>query len=364
MTWLILIAMTVAVLLLLLWPVVKSRRLAEGLDRSAYDRAIFRDQLAELDRDLARGAIGQSEADAARNEIARRLIGVPADRPPGAVAASSQAAILAALLIPLVAVPLYLREGRPSLPGLPLAARLANAEATGDFDALIAKVERHLDQRPDDVEGWRVLAPAYRRAERWGDAAEAYANILKLQPPDAATLADHAEMQVFANQGLVSADARRGFEAALRLDPKLAKARFFEALALKQEGKAAAARAAYEALLGDAPADAGYRTAVEAELRELNTRPPALSEDTIAAARDMSASDRQAMIRNMVDGLEQKLKADGDDLEGWLKLMRARSVLNDANKASAAYITAKAQFKDKPEALAQLDGLARELKIP
>ena len=364
MIWLIFIAMTVAVLLLLLRPVLKSRPLAEGWDRGAYDRAIFRDQLAELDRDMARGAIGRAEAEAARNEIARRLIGVPADRPRGATAGAPQwVAVLAALLIPLVAVPLYLREGRPSLPDVPLVARLDNAVAAGDFDAMIVKVERHLAGQLDDVKGWQVLAPAYRWAERWGDAAEAYATILTLQPPDAATLADYAEMLVFANQGLVSADARRSFTAALKLDAKLAKARFFEALALKQEGKTGEARAAYEALLADAPADAGYRVAVEAEIREMTARPPALSQDTIAAAQNMSADDQQAMIRSMVDGLEQKLLANGEDLEGWLRLIRARSMLKDAEKASGAYKTARQHFKNRPEALTALDGLAKEIGI-
>jgi cytochrome c-type biogenesis protein CcmH len=69
------------------------------------------------------------------------------------------------------------------------------------------------------------------------------------------------------------------------------------------------------------------------------------------------------MIRTMVDGLEEKLKADGSDLGGWLRLIRARGVLGDTGKAKAAYDRARNQFKDKPEALAQLDGLAREMNI-
>lgn len=365
MIWIVFTIMTVAVLALLLWPVVRARGAGEQAGRGAYDRAIFRDQLAELDRDVERGAIGKTDAEAARNEIARRLIGVPEDAPPAGVAAtSSRLLYLAALVIPLVALPLYLKEGKPALPDVPLAARLDNAIASGDFDALLVKVERHLNDKPDDVQGWQVLAPAYRRAERWGDAADAYANILKLKGPDAGTLADYAEMLVFANQGMVSADARRNFTAALKLDPHLPKARFFEALALKQEDKTDEATRAYEALLADAPPDAGYRPMVEAELKDLKSRPPALSRDTVAQAQTMTANDQQAMIRTMVDGLEQKLKANGDDLQGWLRLIRARSVLNETDRAQAAYKTAREQFKDRPEAIADLEGLAKELNIP
>jgi cytochrome c-type biogenesis protein CcmH len=69
------------------------------------------------------------------------------------------------------------------------------------------------------------------------------------------------------------------------------------------------------------------------------------------------------MIRSMVDGLEEKLKADGNDLDGWLRLIRARVVLGDTDKAKLAYDTAKAQFKDNPQAIAALDGLAKEMNI-
>jgi len=364
MIWIVFIAMTVAVLAVLLRPVMQSGAVAGTPDREAYDRAIFRDQLAELDRDLARGAIGAREAEAARNEIARRLIGTAAVTPQDAAPRlPAWALMLGMLIIPAVAVPLYLRNGQPSLPDVPLAARLDNAIAAGDFDALIVKVERHLAEQPDDVKGWQVLAPAYRKAQRWDDAADAYVNILKRQPPDAATLADYAEMLVFANQGLVSADAGRTFAEALQLDPQLPKARFYAALALKQEGNLAGAKAAFEALLAATPADAGYRPMLEAELRDL-AAPPAANPDAAAAIQSMSEGDQQAAIRSMVDGLEQRLNADGSDLDGWLRLIRARSVLNEQDKAVAAYATAKQKFKDRPDALAALDGLAKELNIP
>lgn len=364
MIWIVFIAMTVAVLAVLLRPVMQSGTVADAPAREAYDRAIFRDQLAELDRDLARGAIGAREADAARNEIARRLIGA-ADVPPQNAVPRLPVwvLILGMLIIPVVAVPLYLRGGQPSLPDVPLAARLDNAIAAGDFDALIVKVERHLAEQPDDVKGWQVLAPAYRKAQRWDDAADAYVNILKRQPPDAVTLADYAEMLVFANQGLVSADAGRAFAEALKIDPQLPKARFYAALALKQEGDVAAAKAALEALLAATPPDAGYRPMLEAELREL-AAPPVANPDAAAAIQSMSAGDQQAAIRGMVEGLEQRLHADGSDLDGWLRLIRARSVLNEPDQAAAAYATAKQKFKDRPDALAALDGLAKELNIP
>jgi cytochrome c-type biogenesis protein CcmH len=78
---------------------------------------------------------------------------------------------------------------------------MEKAAETGDYEALIVKVEQHLALNPDDLEGWKVLAPAYRRGMRWADAAEAMRNIVRLSKPDAEIMADYGEALVMANQG-------------------------------------------------------------------------------------------------------------------------------------------------------------------
>lgn len=363
MIWIIFAAMTAVVIVALLRPIAKGQVLAEGEDRDAHDRAIFRDQLAELDRDLERGAIAAAEAEAARNEISRRLIAAAsqpsAPRPLG----TPPMALLAALIVPLVALPLYLKAGSPLLPDVPLKERLATAAENGDEEALIAQVELHLAAKPDDLKGWEVLVPIYRKAMRWADVAEAQRNILRLSKPTAGGLADYGEALVMANQGTVTSSAHDIVRQARALDPKLPKARFYDALALKQQGNLGAAKAAFEAFLAETPADAPWRSMLEAEIQDMASRPPALDQQTMQDASAMSAEDRQAMIRSMVDGLEEKLKANGGDIDGWLRLIRARGVLGEADKARLAYETAKVQFKDDADALAALDGLAKEMSI-
>lgn len=366
MIWIVFAAMTAAVISALLVPVVKSRGTGAAVDRNAFDRAVFRDQLIELDRDVERGTIGPVEAEAARNEISRRLIAVaeaaPVQKRRSALA-TPLLAILAALLVPAIALPLYLRAGSPQLPDVPLAARMAEAEQNSDIEALIVKVEKHLAEHPDDLEGWKVLAPAYRRSGRWADAAEAYRNIVRLSPADAANLADYAEAMVMDAQGMVSADAHDLFTKALALDPTLPKARFFNGVALKQEGKTEEAKAAFQSFLNDSPPDAPWRSMLTSEIDGLNGRPPALDSKTMADAANMNADDRQAMIRSMVDGLEQKLATNPDDLDGWLRLIRARAVLGDTDKAREAYEKALTQFSGNGDALAQIASLGREMKI-
>jgi len=363
MIWIVFAAMTAVVIGALLWPVVKSKSGPDVAGRDAYDRAVFRDQLAELDRDLERGTIAPAEADAARNEISRRLIAAAAEPARKPVSSIAWAAVAATLIVPIVALPLYMKAGNPSLPDVPLAERMANAEKNADMDALIVKVEQHLAANPDDLQGWTILAPAYRRMMRWADAAEAYRNVLRLSPPDAANISDYGEAQVMAAQGMVSAEAHALFRKALELDPKFPKARFYDALALKQEGKAAEAKAAFESFLADSPADAPWRPMLLAEMQDMAARPPALDQQTMKDAAGMSADDQQAMIRSMVDGLDQKLAANPDDLQGWLRLIRARVVLGDTDKAKAAYEKALETYSGNGDALAQIAALAREMKI-
>jgi cytochrome c-type biogenesis protein CcmH len=363
MIWIIFAALTAAVIAVLIRPVLRSEALSPGHDRNDFDRAVFRDQLAELDRDAERGTIGAAEADAARNEISRRLIGTASAVPKARPLGTPYLALLAVVIIPAIALPLYLKTGSPMLPDVPLADRIENAAKTGDYDALVVKVERHLAQNPDDLEGWKVLAPAYRKGLRWADAAEAQRNIVRLSEPDAAAMADYGEAIVMANQGLVSAEAHAIISKALMLDQKLPKARFYNALALKQEGRTAEAKAAFDAFLADTPADAPWRPMLLAEMQDMSSRPPALDQKTMKDAASMKPEDQQAMIRTMVDGLEEKLKSNAADLDGWLRLIRARTVLGDTAKAKLAYDTARTQFKDNQQALAALDGLAKEMNI-
>lgn len=320
--WLIFTGMTAAVVAALAVPFMRNSAGAQGTD-SDFDRAIYRDQLQELDRDAARGLIGEAEAQAARNEISRRLLQVAK---PGVPTAGNRYALLAVLLVPLIALPVYAKYGSPLMPDVPLQERLKGAIANQDFEALVATVEAHLAQAPDDIEGWKVLAPAYKRERRWRDAADAYANILRLAPPTADAIADYGEMLVFASEGMVTAEAEGAFVEALKLEATNERANYYYDMALKQEGKA-----------------------------------PALTDEQIAAVQAMPAQDQTAMIAGMMDGLEQKLGKDSHDLEGWKRLIRARRISNEIGKAKESLNLAMNIFKDETPALDALRELAKEL---
>jgi cytochrome c-type biogenesis protein CcmH len=360
--WIVFAIMTAATAGALLWPLGRQGKTAPS--RTSFGQQVYRDQLAELDRDVARGAIGADDASAARNEIARRLIAESGEAAQSPAAPSPRAAWFVMAIIPAIALPLYWQFGSPSLRDVPLASRLENAVANNDFAALVAKVESHIAANPNDAKGWMVLANAYERMERYGDAASAYASIIRLSKPEAGLYADYGRMLVLADDGLVSADAARAFAEALRLDPKHQAARFFYGLALKQEGKTGEALALWKGLLADAPGDAPWRGGLEREIAALTgVNAPALTQEQMAAGEQMSSADRDRMIRSMVDGLELRLRANGDDIVGWQRLIRARIVLGEMERAREAYNRARSHFTGKPEALTTLAALARELRI-
>ena len=128
---------------------------------------------------------------------------------------------------------------------------------------------------------------------------------------------------------------------------------YFLGLAAEQDGRNADAAAIWRAMLAKAPADAPWRPLVQAALvRVGGAAAPALSDDTMAAAKDMNEADRGAMIRGMVDRLATRLKQNGDDVEGWLRLVRAYMVMGDRDKATSALTDARQAVANDAERLA------------
>ena len=324
---------------------------------------VYRSQLRDLDAEVARGQVPASEEKAMRNEIARRILAESNVNPANAGAgASPLVASMFALMIPAIALPAYIYAGNPSQRDTPLSVRLSNAVANNDLDAMTAQVERHLAERPDDVNGWKILASVYAQLGRYLDSANAYQQVLRLEQPTTETYAELGEALVMEGQGIVSSTAAQAFQAALALNANNPKAAYYQALALKQGGNTAAAREKFEALLQTSPADAPWRKVIQKELADL-AKAPQLTEQQMAASKEMQAEDRQQMIKSMVDGLEQKLTSNGDDIDGWLRLIRARTVLGETDRAREALLRAQSLFRDKPPLIASLDALARELKL-
>lgn len=370
--WITFALLTGIALIALLRPLGRAGSAPDAAARPDYDMAVYRDQLAEIAREREEGTIGDSEAEAARNEIARRMLAADAaarggkPRSGGASAAYKAAVVAAMVAVPAVALGGYLWLGRPGMPDVPHAARMATALERQDFGALVYKVERHLASNPEDVRGWRVLAPAYRRLGRLDDAANAYGRIVALSPPDAGALSDYGTALVEANDGLVTAEARKAFSGALAIEPGQARARYYMGLAAMQDGREDEALTLWRALLADAPAEAPWRGVVEQRIASLQTGEARMPQPDGEAAKAIMEADpeaRQAMIEGMVDRLARRLEENGDDLEGWLRLARARSVLGDREAAADALDRAAERFAGDETASARIETMRAELGL-
>jgi cytochrome c-type biogenesis protein CcmH len=268
-----------------------------------------------------------------------------------------------------------LLHGSPQLPGEPLAARMRAAHDNNSILELVAKVETHLEHNPNDARGWDVLAPVYLRLGRFDDAVKARRRAISSGGETAQRDADLGEALVAAANGIVTAEARQAFERATTHEPTDPKSRFYLGLAAQQDGDAAKAAEIWQALVKNAPADAPWAVTVREALASIgkapegpSTMPPIAGSagpnaDEIAAASTMNEAQRGEMIRGMVARLADRLRQDGSDVEGWLRLVRAYMVLGERDKANAAAADARRALAGDPGKVRRIDDLAKGLGL-
>ena len=361
--WFVFALMTVAAIFAVLWPLSRGGRPpSEGSEA-----AVYRDQLGEIDRDLASGLIGSSEAEAARVEISRRLLAARDSQDGPSIASSSRArrsaAILALVGLPILAVAIYLPRGSPGLSDFPLAQRARAPDAAQPFENMVAQVEAHLEKNPTDGRGWNVLAPVLARLGRFDEAVRAYRNSITYNGDSSERRSDLGEALAAAAGGVVTTEAKAEFERAIALNADEVKASYFQGLAAEQDGRGSDAASIWRAMLAKAPPDAPWRPLVQGALARvggapapaLGTQAPAPSNEAIAAAKDMNEADRSEMIRGMVERLAVRLKQNGDDVEGWLRLVRAYMVMGDRDKAKSALGDARQAVANDADRLRQLN---------
>ncbi|MBV8835701.1 MAG: c-type cytochrome biogenesis protein CcmI [Alphaproteobacteria bacterium] len=372
MLWFLFALMTAAAIFAVLWPLGRGARVVRDADG---DIAVYRDQLDEIARDSANGLIGDAEAKAARVEVSRRLIAAAdAAQSPTAPAASATAsrrriaAVVALVALPLIGATFYLLLGSPNLPGEPFASRATEPLQNRSLDALIAQVEAHLEKNPEDGRGWEVIGPVYMRTGRFDDAVKARRNALRLNGASAEREADLGEALLAAANGVVTDEAKAAFDRAVAQDGSNPKARFFLGVAAQQDGQAPKAVAIWQDMLKNAPAGSPWIGMVREALARAGEAAPTVSTagpsaDDVKAAERMSPQDRTAMVRGMVDRLAQRLKQDGSDVEGWLRLVRAYTVLGERDRALSAVTDARRALGHDADKLRRLDDLVKELRL-
>jgi cytochrome c-type biogenesis protein CcmH len=363
---------------------------------------VYRAQLEELQRDVARGVIGAAEAQAARLEIERRLLAAAAASAPpgrapglnlGAAAVrggnSRALALAAALIVAGGAGLVYLRLGAPGVPDVPFAER-QDAAPSGqgphagqaphmDMASAAKILAAKLATDPNNPQGWLMYARTEAMLGNWQASADAYSHAIAQGQTDPDVYAGYGEMLVLQTDGIVGPPARAAFASALQRDAKNEVARYYDALADAQAGESKRAIATWQALAADLPEDSPMRDAIGKQVADAASTagiaPPPLPKgqpaagpapDTdasatgapttdphaanphaagapgpapsqMAAAENMTPAERDKMVRGMVEKLAAQLATAPDNLDGWLQLGRAYTVLGEDDKAADAF---------------------------
>lgn len=359
--WIIAVSMMLAVAAALLIPAL--RRGDDDADAAEFDLEVYRHQLEQLDSDKAAGLIGKAEADAARAEISRRMLDAgarlgtaPSGKRP--MPASRWIAAATAAVVPLGALLLYADWGAPGVPDHPFAERSQKVnQQTADLRARVGKLRENLEQNPENLQGWVLLATSLAALRDYDRASKAYEMALGLDTGNAGLIAAYGETLVMAKDGVVTPAARAAFESALEKSAREPRARFYLAIAEEQAGNNRVALGLWLALLKDSPPTAPWTAVVRQ--RAVNaaqaagiepdsvvpppaaaTKPPGPDAGDMAAAQSMTPEDRAAMIEGMVTKLADRLKDEPDDLEGWMRLGRAYTVLKRPADAKIAMANA------------------------
>ncbi|MFC0341486.1 c-type cytochrome biogenesis protein CcmI [Paracoccus niistensis] len=407
MFWILTAAMTAMVAAAILRPFFRSSApVAEPA--AAYDLGVYRDQLREVDRDVARGVLTEIEAERLRTEIGRKIL--DADRamvrqavPQGR---GSRPVIAAVLLVAALAASaaVYWRLGAPAMPDLPLGARIAAADerlrdlptqadaearaperpkpqADPDYLRLIEQLRAAVAQRPDDARGLALLAEHEARLGNSAAARQAQERLIAIRGSEVQGL-DHtrlAALMIEAAGGFVSAEARAQIEAALRIDPADGQARYLQGLMYAQNDRPDIAFGIWRDLLETGPAGAPWMGPIRQlipDLAWLAGQPdyvppevpsasalPGPDADTMAAAGDMTPEERQQMIAGMVQNLETRLATEGGTPEEWARLITSLVRIGNEPHAREILAEARTRFGATPDASAVIEAAAAEVGL-
>ena len=302
--------------------------------------------------------------------------------------------LLAAALMAAGAGGVAIYRGQQEPAKVIIAPPVPTASQAPSVDDVITKLEARLKTNPKDAQGWRMLGWSYFQTQRFAEAATALKQSTKLDPEHAETFSFLGESLVLASnvEGKIPADARAAFDRAFKLDPKDARARYFQAVSMDIAGQHKKAITAWFALLKDTPADAPYADDIRAVIRNvgkmrnievekrlaaaaLAANPSGLASNsasaalagppgTQASATQASAvqsmpAQQQAMIRGMVDGLEAKLISSPNNPDGWIMLMRSRMQLGEPGKAAKALKDGLAAMRNDPATASRLREAAK-----
>lgn len=366
--WIVAGLLTAAVVALLARPLM--RKAAPTDLGGGTDLAVYRDQLAELERERSRGLVEAEQAASLETEISRRMLNAARSAQPVAATTSPSRILTAiiAVLFPIGGLAIYLMVGQPDLPGMPLSARtIEQGQDPAKVLAAVDEIKGRLKQTKDDLDRWVMVGEAYEKLGHPREAVSTFRIARQIAPDDPSISAALGEALIDADGGAVGEEAKKLFQSIPPEAPSLPEARYYLALSAAQAGDMKTALRGWQSLLADSPADASWieptRQRIVSAAQAMGLDPAKETPDPKPAATAMSSEgpleggpetaegqaikqmapdQQQAMIQSMVQRLADRLQSNPDDPEGWRKLARAYQVMGLAEKANEATKQAEA----------------------
>lgn len=373
MIWIILALIAAVVLVLLLYPLLKSDD--TNVSRNLGGLEVYKHQLQEMDADVARGALSAVEAESLKLEIQRRMLRLSKETPAALKSNINRLPLLAITL--LVAIPassfaLYSYLGTPDLGSKPFASRNIaqekDAMAGQDLGMLVERLSDKLQEAPDNLDGWILLARTLSRMGRYEEAANTYLQATKIDADDADLYVGAGENFYFLSNGVMTEAAVNAFEGAYSKDPQHPGARYYLAVRDAQSGDEQKALQNLIELFKESDASAPFMQIVRGRIQEmaektgtdvaavlaakpLVTAPAAgPSSEEVQAAEGMSKEDRQDMIRTMVGRLATRME-EAPEFDGLMRLGQVYGTLGQFENSADAYGRAAALDQGNPAPL-------------
>ena len=380
--------------------IVTPRDLDSGV--ASKDLLIYKDQLVEVEKDLEKGVLSKSESDAARIEVSRRILLADKrsklEKQTVSISQNHNKLITFIILIFILAgsFSIYAFLGNPSLPDMPLQARLAEIkenrsqrisqeeaellvpdeiiEAPSDYLALVSKLRIAMKERPNDIQGLRLLALHEFRLGKYRSARKAHLKIINVlgETATAKDLIDFAEVMIVATNGYVSPEAEFILRRGLEMKPNDGRARYYSGLSMAQSGRQDVTLRLWENLLNEGPDDAPWIPLIKEQIVDVarlvgvnlaQDQLPGPTSEQINSAETMSDIDRKEIIQGMVSSLSNRLANEGGTVNEWARLIRALGVLGETANASKIWIEAQTIFERNSSDIEILREEARAAKV-
>ena len=393
--WIVCAVLTLIVAALMAAPLLRPKEMGDDNP----DIAIYRAQLAEIDRDLERALLEPEEAERARTEVARRLLAASKAAVKPTAASKPNRWLPATLVIVMLGVGFgtYAIIGAPGYPDMPLQGRLAASEemranrpsqaaleaaapvppaadVPDEYRTAVDQLRVIAPTRPDDLEAWSRLAVAEVELRNYAGAAIAQQKVvtIKGEAVEILDLQRLLDLKVVAAGGFVSPEAEEVIGRIMDIDAGNIAARYYLGALYNQTDRPDLALRLWREIVenGDPSnfhvasaraqiGDAAFRAGVEYALPE--ARGPSFAQ--MDAAQDMSEEDQQAMIGGMVAGLADRLATQGGPAEDWARLIRAYGVLGNQEAARTVWTEAQQVFVSSMRGMEILTNAARDAGV-